>query len=342
MVSMLKSTLNYFRKYGKRDAVIILCAFLISGYGVFYAVPEGLPVKPFPFFVQIFGYMVLIAYLHNLVLIRLFDQKKYLFYGFLVAGVIFGVSWVNLMFLPEKPFLDQPPIAFSEYVMTIFFVQAVGFMLLMSHRYFIEKQDYLQNQVLLRDMELKTLKAQVNPHFLFNAFNSLYGQIVEKTGDPASTVLKLSDLMHYQLSVHQRDRMPLGDELQHLKNYIDLEKMRWGDRLDIDFQVEGRADGLLIEPLLLLPFVENAFKHGVESLREQANVVVHIAVQKKTLHLFVENGRPETLAVLVKTSGTGLENVRRRLDLAYFEKYDLNIDTADAAFFRVALSIKLT
>jgi two-component system, LytTR family, sensor kinase len=167
------------------------------------------------------------------------------------------------------------------------------------------------------------------------------GQIVEQTGDPANTVLKLSDLMHYQLSVHQKERMPLSDELQHLRNYIELEQMRWGDHLDIDFRIEGSTDNLMIEPLLLLPFVENAFKHGVEGLNERAKVLINVAIQQQTLYLYIENDRPLNTPTPYKTSGTGLDNVKRRLDLAYPKNHDLHVDSSNPQRFCITLSIHL-
>lgn len=169
--------------------------------------------------------------------------------------------------------------------------------------------------------EIGLLKAQVNPHFLFNTLNILYALTLKASDKASKVVLRLSALMSYMLYEAGADKVPLTDEINYLENYIGIEQMRFAERLDLSFQYSGDIAGKMIAPLLLLPFVENAFKHGIE---EGAGwITINLKVIDKRLYLKVENSKPGHIKS--SPSGLGLKNVKRRLELIYPGGYNLQL-----------------
>ncbi len=193
------------------------------------------------------------------------------------------------------------------------------------------------------EAELKFLKSQVHPHFLFNTLNNLYSLTLKKSDNAPEVVLKLSELMSYMLYDTSARQVALSKEINYINHYIDLEKIRYGDRLDISFNTAGNMAGKMIAPMLLLPFIENSFKHGVSGELETVWVSLDLHVEGDKLVFKVENSKsPEEEHVKISSyrSGIGLKNVRRRLDLIYGKNYDLKIfDEKDT--FLVVLKLKL-
>ncbi len=186
--------------------------------------------------------------------------------------------------------------------------------------------------------ELKFLKAQVHPHFLFNTLNNLYALTLKKSKDAPEVVLKLSDLLNYMLYDCSADRILLEKEVKLLKDYIDLEKIRYGDRLTVNMSVSGSLSGIKLSPLLILPFVENAFKHGVSEALDESWINIDLSVSKENLTLKVENSK----SILESDQdrfdykkGIGLTNVKRRLQILYLEAYELNIHESSDSFLVV-------
>ncbi|HMH34604.1 MAG TPA: histidine kinase [Puia sp.] len=176
--------------------------------------------------------------------------------------------------------------------------------------------------------ELRLLKAQINPHFFFNTLNSLYALTLKGSAQASKVVLRLSDLMHYMLYEASSNKVLLKDEIKYLENYISIEQLRFAERLDLSFQYSGDIEGKHIAPLLMLPFVENAFKHGVEN--DKGWVTINLNVIGSRLFLKVENSC--TAVSKQKSSGMGLKNVKRRLELMYPGNYQLTINETAGAF----------
>jgi len=187
--------------------------------------------------------------------------------------------------------------------------------------------------------ELQILKNQLQPHFLFNTLNNIYGMILEQEKEAGESVLKLSEIMSYMLYDCAREKVDLEKEIRMLKNYIVLEKTRYGKQLDISFESNGETKGMLIAPLLLLPFVENAFKHGVSNNPSTAWVQIHLNVTENKLFFSIENSLSPNESNTPVKSGIGLTNVKKRLDLIYAGKYNLQIIEED--FFLVKLNVNL-
>lgn len=183
--------------------------------------------------------------------------------------------------------------------------------------------------------ELALLKSQINPHFFFNTLNNLYGLTVEKSDDAPNVVLKLSDMMRYTIYMGKEDFVSLNDEIEYLQNYIELHKIRYQKKVDIQFHFNNVLE-YKIAPLLYIIALENAFKHGVEKLTENAFIHVHISTENENILFEIENNY-EQLETNPKI-GIGLENLKQRLKLLYPKKHQIKISKSNAVY---KLSLKI-
>lgn len=188
--------------------------------------------------------------------------------------------------------------------------------------------------------ELEVLKGQLQPHFLFNTFNNLYSLILQKSNDAGQVVLKLSEVLQYMLTESTQGRIPLTRELDILRQYIALEQIRFGDRLDLSMIVNGSPERKKIAPLILLPFVENAFKHGASEVLEQPWISLDITIRESQLSLKFINGKPAQNGKSRTSTGIGLHNVRRRLDLLYGNRHELRtVDQGESYLVHATLPL---
>jgi len=186
--------------------------------------------------------------------------------------------------------------------------------------------------------ELSFLRSQISPHFIFNILNSIVYLIRSKSDLAEPVTLKLSDLMRYMLYESEINQIPLEKEILYVENYIDLQKVRFEDDVDIRYKLEGTSQGQLIEPMLLIPFVENAFKHGVGMVTDPT-IDIHLKIIEKDLYFAVKNKiSPEMAEDKDDSSGIGLKNVQRRLELLYPNSHQLEI-TNDDGWFLVTLRL---
>ncbi|MGN6490742.1 MAG: sensor histidine kinase [Agriterribacter sp.] len=205
---------------------------------------------------------------------------------------------------------------------------------------------YEQKRILQRtafeklQAEVNYLRSQVNPHFLFNALNNLYSLTLKKSDAAPDVVLKLSGMMEYMLYDSDDVAVPLEREIQYLQDYVALEKLRYGEQADIQFVTEGDMAGLTIAPLLLLPMVENAFKHGASRTASATWLHCTVKTAGKELFVTVENGKQKEPGTVSK-GGIGLLNLTRRLELLYAGRYDLDIRNREDRFF-ISLHLQLS
>lgn len=177
--------------------------------------------------------------------------------------------------------------------------------------------------------ELSLLKSQINPHFFFNTLNNLYGLIIEKSDDAPTVVLTLSDLMRYTIYMGKEDLVSLKDEIAYLKNYIELHRIRYRKNVDIVFN-HAEIINCQVAPLLFIIPLENAFKHGVESLTENAFIHIRMSVDNGIIRFEIENNFEETDAN--KSVGIGIDNLKQRLELLYPNKYKIQIEVKDTIY----------
>lgn len=223
---------------------------------------------------------------------------------------------------------------FSFAVMPPLVVRFVQFLLVSAnHSLRLERENF--------DLEVNFLKAQLNPHFLFNTLNNLYTLVVKQDERAPAIVQHLTDLLHYTVYESNAPLAPLAQEIAFLAAYLELERLRYGQKVRIDYRQTGDVSGLNLTPLLFFPFVENAFKHGIDSSLDASWVEIALAVQGQQLHFTVRNSYSPT-APHHEIGGVGLANVRKRLALHYAPTdYALTIQQ-DAATYTVTLTLQLT
>jgi sensor histidine kinase YesM len=204
---------------------------------------------------------------------------------------------------------------------------------------------YNSNQVEIQKLksdkietELKFLKAQLHPHFLFNTLNNLYSLTLDKSDKASDVVLKLSELLDYVLYKCNSEFVPLNDEVNQLENYIELEKLRYGDRLDVDFRLRNIHDRVSIPPMLLMTLLENCFKHGVSKTMDNSWIKVDLEFNEETTLFKIVNSKHLPVPKPEKSGGIGLKNLQSRLQLIYKDKFELKIEE-DTSYFSVGLKL---
>lgn len=226
-------------------------------------------------------------------------------------------------------------------VLFCFAVLALGTSIKVTQNWYEnEKQKKeMENQKL--GAELSLLKSQINPHFFFNTLNSIYSLAIIKSDKTSEAVLKLSEIMRYIIYDTERKRVPLSKEVEYIANYIELQRLRLPDLIQVLFTTRIERENLAIEPLLLLPFVENAFKHGID-IEKGGQIIISITEQGDRLKLHVENPLVAEAGILEKgSSGIGLANTMKRLKLLYQDDFKLeNGPSGDKYIVDLVLKLK--
>lgn len=281
---------------------------------------------------------------------RFLDHKRYAEFTFLFVftAILFGymdrlivhLFWVPY-YIPDYPYdkypLDHLGKAIQQTTNIYTIVLAAAAIKLVKRNYENERLAREMSQEKL-DAELKFLKAQIHPHFLFNTLNTLYALTLQNSAQSSEVVLRLSNLLDYMLYECNVPLIALRKEIQQIQNMIELEKLRYGGRLDVTLTQSGDLRAQQIPPLLMLPFIENAFKHGVSHETEDMFINIDIGIRENALTLRVENSKAEQIAKPANadyTKGIGLKNVRRRLDLLYGTTYDLQVFNEEDTFMIV-------
>jgi len=286
-------------------------------------------------------------YLNFLVLIPQFlDKKLYGIYTTTViaALILFGLGKYGVALIFKQYVLMQTKgyvLGFWPYFSRTIFTSLIFLFLSAVLKFTI---DWFLNERIQRDLEnqrlsaeLAFLKSQINPHFLFNSLNSIYSLAYQRSETTPEAILKLSEIMRYMLYECNDNKVALDKELQYLHNYIDLQRIRFADKAYIDFKVTGKVGDQQIVPLLLIAFIENAFKHGVAN-NPLTPIRLLIEIDESHLHFQIKNRKHTNNRDA--SGGIGLNNVKRRLNLLYPQKYNLEIqDETDA--YTVELSLVL-
>ncbi len=222
---------------------------------------------------------------------------------------------------------------FIEFLLLYFIVVCVA----VIHWVFVNVKFIMNLRNEKTKTELLHLQSQVNPHFFFNMLNNLYGLVDRDSEKAKLLILKLSDMMRYSIYKGQESHVTLEEEIEFIRNYIELHRMRYQKEIHIRFDVNVPNKQLKISPLLFIILVENAFKHGVETLRNKAYVHIWISAKENTVALKVENNFDEEEST---PSGIGLQNLRRRLELMYPKKHQL-LTKAEGNVYTAELNLHL-
>ncbi len=321
----------YFFSYNSNDQRYIIwfsscllpVTMAVTYFVVNYLIPKYLLVKKYVLFALYSFYTVVVS-------------------SYIIVLVLYGC----LIFLLSFNTTVMPPMSknFLFILILVYMVSgAVGFFTLLNHNFKTAAQNReLQNKILetqlqMKDQELQYLKMQIHPHFLFNTLNTIYGFALKQSVQTPEIILKLSNLLDYILYQVNKPLVELNQEVQHIKEYIELEKIRFKDTLKVEFSSGEISDKIQVAPMLLMPFVENAFKHG-NLVDGFLNIEVDIRLDQNTLHFKIgntwlgeKNGKEK--------SGIGLENIRKRLELNYHNRYKLN-NKMENNWYWVELSIE--
>jgi sensor histidine kinase YesM len=235
----------------------------------------------------------------------------------------------------------------SSIVLNIFciiFMSSIYFII----RYFEQEKKEAKTQLLINQLEINQLRGQLNPHFMFNTLNNLYGVSLEQPERTPDLILKLSQLMRYQIEASRKEYVSLNNEIEFIESYVAIENERVSNRCTLRFEKNIGQNDLKIAPVLLLPFVENAFKHGTTTA-EKSFISIKIESPPQSpqkgemavsfLSLQIENSIPQKKKSVAST-GIGLTNVEQRLSRLYAHRHDLKI-TENAATFQVHLTLQL-
>ncbi len=267
-------------------------------------------------------------YINNLIILPFFKTNKFLFSSLFVVNLLLFTA-LSVYFL-NLSLEDEFKISMFVNFLGIMLLSLVfGMAIKIARDSFIRRQQE-------KEAELKLLKGQLNPHFLFNTLNNLYGLSVMKSDKLPSLMLKLSDLLRYSLYETKESFVPLEKEIQYLENYIALEKIRLENKTNIQFDKTGNFSDKIIAPMLLIVFVENAFKH-LEITKNKLSIVnVNLKIENDKLIFNCVNTFDETEISIpnIETgkSGIGLQNAKKRLDLIYPNKHILKIEKENSNY----------
>lgn len=272
-----------------------------------------------------FSFSFVIVLLHNRILFqKLLLKKRVIFYAITLIPTYF------LFYYGSGLIMGQLNSGLSHSRQLFFFIAdiALGISVFLSTRYLLERKQFYQTSLMKREVELQQLKSQLNPHFLFNALNNIYSYTLDSDKFGNELILRLSDLMRYILDSAKSDSVPLQNEINFIENYMAFEKERLGSRCQVLYTKNILYENRCIEPLILFPFIENAFKHGADTV-QKTTVQIQLSDNAEMLRLVVKN----TIIPKNKPSTkTGLANAGRRLELLYQENHQLHIETTGDTF----------
>jgi sensor histidine kinase YesM len=321
--------------------------FLITGQGNFMGdIEECCQVGGFRMLIDI-AYCYAVVYW---LLPRFLFRKKYAGFIFLLIIVTVLSFAVNAAFtIQYYDLLEQP----REKLFTTIWLQTIHFMLggapivciaflaiRMLKIWYLKEEEKVTITRENANAELQLLKAQIHPHFLFNTLNNIYSFTLAGHPEAAALANRLSGMMDYMSTEGEKEFVPVEKEIQLIRDYMSLEKVRYGNRLEMEVVVTGNYTNKMIAPLLMIPFAENCFKHGASVMRGKQWVKLNIAIDDNYLRFDLSNSKPAISPLLSTKKGIGLTNVEKRLQLIYPGEHLLRIESTDDTY-KVYLEIKL-
>jgi LytS/YehU family sensor histidine kinase len=255
---------------------------------------------------------------------------------FIVLSVFYGFIFSNHLQNNQSPPITKGLIFVVLGVYMVVLLIIVLGLIQMSYQNQLKdqalKSKFLQADLQLKEQELKYLKMQIHPHFLFNTLNTIYGFSLKKAEQTPEMILKLSGLLDYILYQINKPAVPLKEEIKHIRNYIDLEKMRFRDRLSIQINESNiETTDVFVPPMLFLPFIENAFKHG-DLIDQVLHIEINFLIKDSSIFFDVRNSilpnRKQNI-----NGGIGLKNIQDRLQMHYKDRYTLELNENKEDFF---------
>jgi LytS/YehU family sensor histidine kinase len=287
-------------------------------------------------------YWIGLYYFNSLILVpRLLLNSKYFYYLSVLSGLLLLTIFTDIGIRLLVGITDMPIAIICYFRFPVFLLAiaaGVAFTVIETQQKYRENINETDREVL--KTELAFLRSQMSPHFIFNILNNIVSLVRLKSNELEPTVMKLSGLMQYMLYHTEEEKVSLKTEAEYLNNYIDLQKQRFSRKVKIEAVFDLFDENVMIEPLLLIPFVENAFKHGT-GIIDHPNISILLGTDEQNLYFSVVNKfDPSGTGEKDPSSGIGIANVRRRIELLYGECHDLTI-TRIGDSFEVGLFIKL-
>jgi sensor histidine kinase YesM len=317
--------------------LIILTVLDQTGHSFWFSLSNEL--------INIFFYAIIVYFNLFYLIPNYLTRKKFITYcGLLILATLI-ITPLKVIVLYFK-FADVPQTQESllenmnYYFLVTFFIAGSStiFKIVTDWARHLRERQELQTQTM--QSELRFLKSQINPHFLFNTLNNLYALTLKKSEKAPDIVIKLSEMMRYMLYECNEKEVLLSKEVNYIRNYLDLERLRQGKKVEIRFDVEGLVGDQKIAPLMFTPFLENSFKHGLSHNISAGYVDIRLKTENQTVEFYIENSKPD--APMPKgdrrSGGIGLVNIHRRLNLLYPNNYDLKIEDQPQAY---AVRLKL-
>ena len=280
-----------------------------------------------------FSPIVVFTYINHAFLIpKYLKTKRYLVY-ILLTAISLAVFSILIVFLKlnviSEPLDRSYRIELMFAISWVLIFSGFAFVLKILREWLVSLEMNLKLKEVQKqkvEAELSALKAQVNPHFLFNTLNNIYALCLDKSDKTADLRLQLADLMSYTLYGCADEQVLVSKEIKFIKNYIDLERIRLNDKVIINVDIRGQYTDVRIAPLLFIPFIENAFKHRVNQrpLNPYISILFDFS-HANQIHFTIENNKPKIIETIEKTGGIGITNVTKRLDLLYPNRYSLDI-----------------
>jgi two-component system LytT family sensor kinase len=270
---------------------------------------------------------------HNKILLEKYlTKREYLIY-FLLLLIGFGYYGLIMSSIDREGFTLQKFFTGLSYAP---FNTMYALLLYLAYKYFMEQRSFAENKIYVLEMEQKYLKNQLSPHFLFNTLNNIYSYSLIESKKTPELILKLSELMRYLTQFNKMDKITLREELSFIDNYVAFERERLEDRCEITLNKKISSDSILIEPLLFFPLIENAFKHGTNTM-ERCYVEINISEINDMLIVEIRN---KIYGTKNPSTNSGIENVRKRLELFYNKGHKMEVKN-DNGDFVVELQISL-
>ncbi|MBS1772226.1 MAG: sensor histidine kinase [Bacteroidetes bacterium] len=275
-------------------------------------------------------FLVILFYTNcYLVIPKFYLAKRYALLLLYIIGTIVAFVSINYVVMnfgfarkaPESLFRFLGP---SHNLLLFIIVYVFSFALSLYNQWIKVKEEKLHTEILF-------LRAQINPHFLFNTLNSIYSLAITKSDKTAAAVVKLSGLMRYSITESDKPLVPLSSELDYINNYIELQKMRLSEKVKLNYIIKGHSTGVTIAPFLLIPFIENAFKYGVNA-EEDSDIHILISISDTEISLDVINNKVYVQKSAEDNTGLGISNTKQRLKLLYPGKHQLVITDNDDKF----------
>lgn len=336
---------TFFLKYNLHHVLIWL---LVSGIWFMFRYDDyALPATAFKVTLIKVVDLAILVYITNYLLIpKLLYKKKYVLFALVLVAFVIGSSILKMNILGRMTnnvlllnWSDNWKDRVYDNMLPHFFLVLGGAAIKLMFDYTAMQGRMAVMAKEKAEAELSFLKSQINPHFLFNSINAVYFLIDKENGAAREALHKFSDMLRYQLYEAGDTQIPIEKEIDFLNDYVSLQKLRTDEQYKVDFKASPKVKGFMIEPLLLMPFVENAFKH-ISHRNDETNFVnVMLSKTNGTMDFIVENSK-EHIVNDTKNGGIGLQNVKRRLELLYPGKYELSVNDSET-IYRVHLKLNV-